>query len=108
MDRHSIYHQPEAPLNSMRLGLIADIHADMRALETTLRCLERLEVDQIVCAGDLVGYGSEPDATVELVRALGIPCIRGNHDRWAVERRQLFGLRGWKPADLRDETWEFV
>src|SRR5271166_3486195 len=92
----------------MRLGLIADIHGDIRALETTLSRLEQLAVDQIVCAGDLVGYGSEPDAVVAVIKAREISCVRGNHDRWALERRQLFGLRGWKTAELRDETWEFL
>jgi len=92
----------------MRLGLIADIHADRRALETTLERLEQQSVDLIVCLGDLVGYGSEPDAVVALLTERGIPCIRGNHDRWAIERRVVLGLRGWKPAELRDETWEFL
>jgi putative phosphoesterase len=92
----------------MRLGLIADIHGDMRALETTLTRLEQLAVDQIVCLGDLVGYGSEPDAVVARMRDGGVPCIRGNHDRWAIERRQILGLRGWKAADLRDDTWDFL
>jgi len=92
----------------MRLGLIADIHGDMRALETTLTRLEQLAVDQIVCLGDLVGYGSEPDAVVARMRDGGVPCIRGNHDRWAIERRQILGWRGWKAADLRDDTWDFL
>jgi putative phosphoesterase len=92
----------------MRLGLIADIHGDMRALETTLTRLEQLAVDQIVCLGDLVGYGSEPDAVVARIHDGGIPCIRGNHDRWAIERRQILGLRAWKAADLRDDTWDFL
>jgi putative phosphoesterase len=92
----------------MRLGLIADIHADLRALERALRGLESHGVEQVVCAGDLVGYGDQPDAVVALVRAQAIPCIRGNHDRWAVERRQVIGSRGWQPAALRDETWEFL
>jgi predicted phosphodiesterase len=92
----------------MRLGLIADIHGDIRALETTLSRLEQLAVDQIVCLGDLVGYGSEPDAVVARLQDRGIPCIRGNHDRWVIERRQLLGWRGWKTADLRDETWDFL
>ncbi len=64
----------------MRLGLISDIHGDIRALETTLSRLDQLAVDQIVCLGDLVGYGSEPDAVVAQLRDRGIPCIRGNHD----------------------------
>ena len=43
----------------MRIGLIADIHGDMRALETSLRRLEDLAVDRTLCLGDLVGYGSQ-------------------------------------------------
>jgi putative phosphoesterase len=92
----------------MRLGLIADIHADHRALETTLRHLDRLGVATILCAGDVVGYGMHADDVVELLRARSIPCIRGNHDRWALERREVIGLRGWKPAVFREGTWEFL
>ncbi|CAN5914451.1 metallophosphoesterase family protein [soil metagenome] len=92
----------------MRIGLIGDIHADIRALEATLRHLDRLDVGQILCDGDLVGYGSQPDAVVDLVHARAIPCIMGNHDRWALERRQVIGMRGWKPAKLKDETWEYL
>src|SRR4051812_15080637 len=92
----------------MRLGLIADVHADPRALEGALRGLDRYGVDQILCAGDLVGYGDQPDAVVALLRDRAIPCVRGNHDRWALERRQVIGPRGWKPAVLGDDTWEFL
>jgi len=97
-----------ALLNSSRIGIIADIHGDIRALEAALGRLESLGVTEIICLGDLVGYGSEPDAVVTEIRDRGIICVRGNHDRWAVERRQLLGLRGWRPAVLRDETWSFL
>lgn len=92
----------------MRIGLIGDIHADIRALETALTHLDRLDVEQILCDGDLVGYGSQPDAVVELMRSRQIPCIRGNHDRWALERKQVIGMRGWKPAKFKDPTWEYL
>ena len=92
----------------MKLGLIGDIHADSRALDTALRHLETQRVDQLLCTGDLVGYGWQPDAVVSRVRELAIPCVRGNHDRWALERRQVIGSRGWKPATFADETWSFL
>ena len=92
----------------MKLGLIGDIHADSRALETALRHLETQRVDQLLCTGDLVGYGWQPDLVVARVRELAIPCVRGNHDRWALERRQVIGARGWKPATFADETWAFL
>lgn len=92
----------------MRLGLIGDIHADVRALEAALRRLDALGVAGIVCTGDLVGYGDEPDAAVALVKDRGIPSVRGNHDRYALESRRLLGPRGWRPAQLRNDTWEFL
>ena len=92
----------------MRLGLIADIHADHRALESALRHLDQLAVSTILCAGDLVGYGTHADDVVALIRERSIPCVRGNHDRWALERRQVIGLRGWREAAFRPETWEFL
>jgi putative phosphoesterase len=92
----------------MKLGLIGDIHGDLRALESALRHLETLRVDQILCTGDLIGYGYQNDAVVARVRELAIPSVRGNHDRWALERRQVIGARGWKPATLSDPTWEYL
>jgi len=92
----------------MRIGILADIHGDIRALEAALGRLKSHAVTEVVCLGDLVGYGSEPDAVVTEIRDRGIVCVRGNHDRWAVERRQVLGLRGWKTAVLRDETWSFL
>lgn len=92
----------------MKIGLLGDIHGDTRALESALRHLETLRVDQLLCTGDLVGYGYQSDSVVARVRSLAIPCVRGNHDRWALERRQLIGPRGWRPATLLDDTWDFL
>lgn len=65
----------------MRIGIISDIHADYDALKDVLCRLDRYHrVDQVLCAGDLVGRGPEPDRVVELIRARSIPVARGNHD----------------------------
>ena len=42
--------------------------------------------DRIVCAGDLVGYGPFPDRVVSFLQERLIASVRGNHDRWALER----------------------
>jgi putative phosphoesterase len=65
----------------MKLGLIADIHADYAALTTVLARLEsRHRVDEILCAGDLTGYGRHPDQVVTLLRERRIATVRGSHD----------------------------
>jgi len=70
----------------MKLGLISDIHGDPVALELAWAHLTVLGADRIVCAGDLVGYGPHPDRVVAFLAEHGIESVRGNHDRWAVER----------------------
>ncbi len=67
-------------------GLISDIHADPVGLELAWAHLTVMGVDSIICAGDLVGYGSMPDQVVDFVEQHGIRSVRGNHDRWALER----------------------
>ena len=48
--------------------------------EAVLADVEAVGVDQIWCLGDLVGYGAEPDACVELARERCDVCLAGNHD----------------------------
>ena len=77
----------------MKLAIISDLHADVHALRDALAQIERLGCDEIVCCGDLCDYGLFPDETILLMIERGIPCIRGNHDRWAVAQRRRD--RGW-------------
>ncbi|GIW86536.1 MAG: hypothetical protein KatS3mg108_0860 [Isosphaeraceae bacterium] len=70
----------------MKLGLISDLHGDASALDRALSLLDDHAADPILCAGDLVGYGPEPDRVVRCLRARQIVCVRGNHDRWALGR----------------------
>ncbi|GAB4461734.1 MAG: hypothetical protein Kow00120_28870 [Anaerolineae bacterium] len=71
----------------MKLGLIADIHADAPTLRRALSLLDALGAAQVLCAGDLVDYGCCPDETINLLRARDIPCVCGNHDREAFTRK---------------------
>jgi predicted phosphodiesterase len=64
----------------LRYGLIADIHANLPALQATLDALRREEVDSLLCLGDLVGYGPHPNEVVDAVAEREIPCVLGNHD----------------------------
>jgi diadenosine tetraphosphatase ApaH/serine/threonine PP2A family protein phosphatase len=64
----------------MRVATISDIHANLPALEAVLEAIERAEVDEIWCLGDVIGYGAEPDQCTELVLERCSPCLVGNHD----------------------------
>lgn len=64
----------------MRYGVLSDVHANLGALRAAVARLREAGVDELVCAGDLVGYGPFPNETVEEVRELGVRCVAGNHD----------------------------
>jgi len=68
-------------------GIIADIHSNLEAFEVVLQQLR--QVDQIVCAGDMVGYGPDPNQCIKLMREKGIRSIAGNHDKAAVGEMNL-------------------
>ncbi len=70
----------------MRYGVLADIHGNMRALRVALETLEREGVDRYLVAGDVVGYGPEPNECVEAVASLDCVCVAGNHDLIAIGR----------------------
>ncbi|MFQ5518482.1 MAG: metallophosphoesterase family protein [Mariprofundus sp.] len=66
------------------IGIIADVHANLPAFETVLRLLDARGVKQYLILGDIVGYGPNPSACIELIRARDMFCIRGNHDHYAA------------------------
>jgi diadenosine tetraphosphatase ApaH/serine/threonine PP2A family protein phosphatase len=77
----------------MRYFVISDIHANLEALETVLALSRDVVFDRMLLLGDLVGYGADPNAVVERVRAIEpFAVIRGNHDKVGsgVERADGF------------------
>ena len=64
----------------MRYLILSDIHSNLEALETCLE-LAKGRYDRVLCLGDLVGYGPDPNAVTERTRELAETVIRGNHDK---------------------------
>ena len=73
----------------MRIGLIADVHANLPALEAVLDDLPA--VDALVCAGDVIGYNPWPAECVERLAEGDVPTVMGNHDRMVVTGRNFLG-----------------
>jgi predicted phosphodiesterase len=65
----------------VKLALIADVHANVEALQATLADIASQSVDRIVCLGDIVGYNTNPGECIALLRDADALCIAGNHDR---------------------------
>src|SRR5260221_14200172 len=64
----------------MKVAVISDIHANRHAFEATLDAVAATDASELWCLGDLVGYGADPDACVELARRHAAVCLAGNHD----------------------------
>jgi predicted phosphodiesterase len=74
----------------MHLALIADVHGNLEALDAVLEDLDRRAPRaRIVCAGDLVGYGPDPEACIERLGGRGALCVLGNHDEMVLGRRDF-------------------
>ena len=70
----------------MRIGLLSDVHANQAALRAVLKWLDDRGAERLLVAGDLVGYGGQPNECVELLAAAGAHCVAGNHDLFVLDR----------------------
>ncbi|MEM6281323.1 MAG: metallophosphoesterase family protein [Chloroflexota bacterium] len=73
----------------MKIGVISDIHGDIRALKDVLEKLEEIGVRRVICAGDLVDRGIYGESVVALIQQRRIATVRGNHDNSPFEPQHL-------------------
>ena len=64
----------------MRYAIISDVHANEAALRAVLTDAADAQAEKIICLGDVLGYGPEPVAALELVYRRAHVCLAGNHD----------------------------
>jgi len=99
----------------MRYLILTDIHANLEALETCLTDAKTRGYDETLFLGDLVGYGADPNAVVDVVRSLKpTAMVRGNHDKVVFGLDQAEGFNAvaksaaaWMLSALTPEnkTW---
>ncbi len=85
----------------MRDLIISDIHANWEGLAAVLAGTSG-QYDRVICCGDLVGYGADPNAVVEWVRDHAAVVIRGNHDKVAAG---LDSMEDFNPLAKRAAIW---
>jgi predicted phosphodiesterase len=66
----------------MRYAVIADIHANLDALQVVLEDIKLQKCTHVVCLGDVVGYGADPKQCLDIIRDMNIPVVKGNHDEY--------------------------
>lgn len=67
----------------MRILVLSDLHANATALDAVLAAAKG-RWERVVCLGDVVGYGPDPNEVTSKIRELGAQTIRGNHDKAAA------------------------
>lgn len=98
----------------MRYGLISDIHGNLEALQAVYKEIDKLGVDEILCLGDVIGYGPDPEKCLELVRERANVILAGNHDHAPIGLVDVtyfntYAKRAveWTAAKIGQEAREF-
>lgn len=102
-----------------RLIILSDIHANLEALEAVLQDIDSVSKPHasggIVCLGDMVGYGADPEAVVRRVRESGIACVLGNHDVGVLKpsacrhfNPQAWDAVCWAASRLSEESLAWI
>jgi len=63
-----------------KIGIISDIHGNYEALKMVLSELDKMNISEIYCLGDVVGYYSQVNECCDELISRNIPCLMGNHD----------------------------
>lgn len=74
----------------MRIAIISDIHSNIEALLKVREVIAGLNIDRIICLGDVVGYGASPEECCKVIREMAEVTLLGNHDA-AVSGRMDYG-----------------
>lgn len=103
------------------LAIISDIHSNLEALSAVLEDIASKDVQQIICLGDVLGYGPEPAACLDLIAEKVDICLMGNHDYAVLYEPYNFNIGAesacfWTRAQLeaepdaakRNRRWDFL
>lgn len=81
MNLQCSFQSPER--RALRIAVISDIHSNLEAFDTVIRNLP--QYDKLICLGDIVGYGPQPNEVIERLAGLKSTIVlRGNHDHAVV------------------------
>ncbi len=76
----------------MKTAVISDIHGNLAAFEAVLDDLDRQQVSDILCLGDNIGYGPDPEEVIQKLRQRQILSIQGNHEYALVDEHYFSRL----------------
>lgn len=103
------------------VAIISDIHSNLEALQSVMKDIESRGISEIICLGDIVGYGPNPAECIDIARKFKIT-IMGNHDEGLLHGPVAFTLRAqqalewtrtqlkpsWLSPKVVKERWKFI
>ena len=99
----------------MKYAVIADIHANLEALEVVLDDARTQNCTHYCCVGDVVGYNANPKECLDIIRNMGMPCVKGNHDEYCSSDEALDGFNphaaeavNWTRKQLTEEARQWL
>ncbi len=106
----------------MKLAIISDLHSNREALEAVFADIRERGITDLVCLGDVVGYGPDPEFCVDLVRGHCRWCLMGNHDealfrdasdfnphaRGAIEYTRRRMMPHWWNSSEKKNRWKWL
>lgn len=91
-----------------RIGLIGDVHARDDRLAIGLDRLSNLNLDAIICTGDIVDGKGCPNTCISLLKTHQVKTVRGNHDRWVLQDKARHVPHAHTRDDLTVESIEYL
>ena len=67
-------------IHTIKKVIISDIHGNYEALLSVNEDIQKAQVDKIICLGDFIGYGPQPEEVAQFLIENEIPCVLGNHE----------------------------
>lgn len=107
----------------MKIGIITDIHSNIQALNAILNEFDKQNVEKIICCGDIIGIGINPEETVQtlLKRKEMLIAVRGNHEQYLLKglpkeihddkrkmSEQEIANHKWNHSKLSDQSINFL
>jgi predicted phosphodiesterase len=86
----------------VRYLILSDIHGNWEALEAVMTAAHADGFEHVICCGDIVGYGADPNAVVDWARSTVAYIVRGNHDKASVG---LTNLAWFNPVAQTSAKW---
>ncbi len=107
----------------MKLGIITDIHSNKQALKAVLEKFDEINIDKIICCGDIIGIGPNPEEVIQMLmeRKDILIAVRGNHEKYLIaglpkeihddkRKMSLEEIRNheWNHSRLSEESKKFI